>query len=163
METERLIIDQIRPEDHLDYYTNISHDRRVLETFICAYAESPDDLDISRYVGRDDILAIRLRETGKLIGILSIFAQKDDGSCEIGYGLGSRYWNCGYASEAVKRLIEHLFTDRNMKKIYASFFTGNDSSRRVMEKCGMTFSHFSPGELVYQGRKRDLTYYCISR
>ncbi|MBO4538159.1 MAG: GNAT family N-acetyltransferase, partial [Erysipelotrichaceae bacterium] len=106
METERLIIDQIRPEDHLDYYTNISHDRRVLETFICAYAESPDDLDISRYVGRDDILAIRLRETGKLIGILSIFAQKDDGSCEIGYGLGSRYWNCGYATEAVKQLIE---------------------------------------------------------
>ena len=45
--------------------------------------------------------------------------------------------------------------------MYASFFTGNDASRRVMEKCGMTYSRFSEKEFVYLGTERDLTYYVI--
>ena len=40
METERLIIDPIRETDKADYFHNISHDKMVLETFICRYAES---------------------------------------------------------------------------------------------------------------------------
>ena len=35
METERLILDSIRKSDKEDYFFNISHDKRVLETFIC--------------------------------------------------------------------------------------------------------------------------------
>ncbi len=50
-----------------------------------------------------------------------------------------------------------------MQAVYASFFTGNDASRRVMEKCGMTFDHFSEKELTYLGAPRDLTYYAIHR
>lgn len=33
-ETERLIIDAIRETDKANYFYNISHDKRVLETFI---------------------------------------------------------------------------------------------------------------------------------
>ena len=36
METERLILDSIRESDKEDYFINISHDKRVLETFIIA-------------------------------------------------------------------------------------------------------------------------------
>ena len=35
METERLILDSIRESDKEDYFINISHDKKVLETFIC--------------------------------------------------------------------------------------------------------------------------------
>ena len=52
METERLVIDKIRQSDKEDYFKNISHDRRVLETFICRYAETLDEFDITPYVGR---------------------------------------------------------------------------------------------------------------
>lgn len=38
METERLIIDQIKETDKEDYFINISHDKKVLETFICRSA-----------------------------------------------------------------------------------------------------------------------------
>ena len=40
IETERLIIDSIRETDREDYFRNISHDRKVLETFICRYAQT---------------------------------------------------------------------------------------------------------------------------
>ena len=160
METERLIIDPIKETDKEDYFTNITHDKKVLETFICRYAETPEEFDFSSYPGRRDLFAIRLKETGRLIGILSLFDEKD-GACEIGYGIGSRFWNRGYATEAVSRFLDYLFREKGMRTVFASFFTGNDASRRVMEKCGMTYDHFSEKELTYLGVERDLTYYAI--
>ena len=162
METERLIIDSIREADKEDYYINISHDKRVLETFICRYADTLEDFDYSSYPGRQDLFAIRLKETGRLIGIILYFDEKED-SCEIGYGIGSAFWNQGYATEVVGRFLEYLFREKGMRTVYASFFTGNDASRRVMEKCGMTFDHFSEKELTYLDVERDLTYYAIHR
>ena len=158
METERLIIDSIREADKEDYYINISHDKRVLETFICRYADTLEDFDYSSYPGRQDLFAIRLKETGRLIGIILYFDEKED-SCEIGYGIGSAFWNQGYATEVVGRFLEYLFREKGMRTVYASFFTGNDASRRVMEKCGMTFDHFSEKELTYLDVDRDLTYW----
>ena len=160
METERLILDPIKESDKEDYFFNISHDKRVLETFICRYAETMEAFDFSTYPGRRDLFAIRLKETGRLIGIINYFDETAD-SCEIGYGIGSGYWNRGYATEAVHRFLEYLFREKGLNTVYASFFTGNDASRRVMEKCGMTYDHFSEKELSYLGVERDLTYYAI--
>lgn len=162
MKTERLIIDQIKETDKEDYFINISHDKKVLETFICRYADSLEEFDFSSYPGREDLFAIRLKETGRLIGIVNFFDEKG-GVCEIGYGIGSGYWGHGYATEAVKRFLEYLFTEKGLHTIYASFFTGNDASRRVMEKCGMTYDHVSEKELTYLGIERDLMYYAIHR
>ena len=161
METERLIIDPIRETDHEAYFQNISHDRKVLETFICNYTEKTEDLDISRYVNNPALFAIRLKETEQLIGILVIVDEKD-ASCEIGYGIGSQYWQQGYTTEAVRRFIQYCFEEKGFQTIYAAFFTGNGASRRVMEKCGMRYHHFSEKELTYQGKERDLIYYAIT-
>ena len=161
METERLILDPIRESDKEAYFSNISHDKKVLETFICRYAETPDDLDFSGYPGRKDMLAIRLKETGRLIGIVLSFDETAD-SCEIGYGIGSAYWGRGYATEAVRRFLAYCFDEKGMKKVTASFFPENAASRRVMEKCGMTFDHVSEKELTYLGVERDLIYYAVA-
>lgn len=162
METERLIIDSIKESDKEDYFNNISHDRKVLETFICRYAETLDDFDFSSYPMNENMFAIRLKETKKLIGIILYF-DENDGICEIGYGIGSGYWNHGYATEAAKRFIDYCFREKGFHTVCASFFTGNNASKRVMEKCGMTYSRFSEKELSYLGVERDLTYYSISR
>lgn len=98
----------------------------------------------------------------RLIGIILYFYEKD-GACEIGCGIGSRYWNRGCVTEAARRFIRYCFEERGLKRVYASFFTGNEASRRVMEKCGMKFSRFSEREPEYSGQMRDLTYYCIER
>lgn len=160
MDTNRLSITKLKIEDKEDYFKNISHNSKVLETFICTYQDSLDDFDFSKYVDRDDILAIRLKETGKLIGIVTTFSN-NDGSVEIGYGIGSGYWNNGYATEAVSEFLKYLF-DR-YDTIYASYFTGNLASKRVMEKVGMTYSHTNFKELTYLGVERDLIYYKISK
>ena len=162
METKRLIIDELRKEDKEDYFFNISHDKKVLETFICTYQESLDSFDFAPYLGRKGILAIRLKESGKLIGILTEFLTEGK-SVEIGYGIGSNYWNKGYVTEAVEAFIPYLFNVRGFDTVLASCFIENPASKRVMEKVGMTYSHINYGELEYLGKSRDLVYYKIDR
>lgn len=162
METKRLIINKIKITDKEDYFKNISHDKKVLETFICTYTETIDDFDISKYVNRDDILAIRIKETGNLIGIITKF-NNEDNSIEIGYGIGSEYWNKGYVAEAVFCYLDKIFKNDEYDTVYASFFTNNLASKRVMEKLGMTYSHTNIEELEYLGVKRDLIYYKITK
>ena len=160
METERLIIDRIRPSDKEDYFNCISHDKKVLETFICRYAETPEEFDFSKYLGREDLFAVRLKGSGRLIGIILYF-DAEGASCEIGYGLGSAYWGRGYGTEAVRRFLEYLFCEKGYRSVRACFFVGNEASRRVMEKCGMRFSRYAEKEISYLGRERDVIYYEI--
>lgn len=160
--TQRLTIGPLRETDREDYFHCISHDKKVLESFICRYAETPEDFDFAPYLGNETLFAVRLKKTGRLIGIILYFDEKD-GACEIGYGIGSAYWNRGYATEAARAFLSWLFGEKGFSTIYASFFTGNEASRRVMEKCGMTYSRFSEKELTYLGVERDLTYYAITK
>ena len=162
METERLIIDEIRESDKEDYFYNISHDKKVLETFICKYVEDIKDFDFAPYLANKNIYAIRLKPTNKLIGIILYFDETQE-SCEIGYGIGSNYWNNGYVTEAVKAFIKYLFEEKGFNTVYASFFVGNDASKRVMEKNGMTYNRYSAKELEYLGKERDLIYYVIHK
>jgi len=160
-ETERFIIDDIRREDRKNYFENISHDKEVLKTFICRYQEDLESFDFEKYLGRTDLFAIREKDTEALIGIF-VECEKDleKKTLEIGYGLGSRYWGKGYMTEVVKTMLDYYLSS-GFTTVYASFFPENIASRRVMEKCGMTYSHTVEKELEYQGKERDLIYYRI--
>ena len=170
METERLIIDKLRPDDLEAYFLNIAHDRKVLETFVCRYAETPADIDFDRLLNAPDLFAVRIKATGEFIGLVLICAgtykrDEADGvlTCEIGYGFGSGHWRQGYATEAVKKYLEYCFEVKKCGRVCASFFAGNDASRRVMEKCGMKYERFEEKSYEYLGGLRDLTYYNITK
>ena len=63
-----------------------------------------------------------------------------DGMAEIGYWLGARYWGKGYATEAVRAMIDHVFDDTDAEAIQAAARVTNPASRRVLEKCGFQWS-----------------------
>lgn len=164
VETERLIIDEIREEDRENYFRNISHDKEVLKTFICTYQENLETFVFNKYLGRSDLFAIRTRDNGELIGIfVECEVDKEKKSLEIGYGIGSSYWGHGFMTETVSAMISYYFEQTEFTTIFASFFPENTASKRVMEKCKMTFSHVSEKELTYLGQERDLIYYRISK
>lgn len=59
-----------------------------------------------------------------------------DGRYKISYWLGKGYWNRGYATEAVKRLVGFAFHDLKADQVWASWFADNPASGRVLEKLG---------------------------
>jgi RimJ/RimL family protein N-acetyltransferase len=59
---------------------------------------------------------------------------------EIGYWLGAKYWGKGYATEAVRALIDHAFTDLDCEALHSAARVTNPASRRVLEKCGFQWT-----------------------
>lgn len=73
-----------------------------------------------------------------LIGFINDCGFNDE-EIEIGYVIHPDFKGMGYATEAVKAVIDELWA-MGFKKIIASYFEGNEGSRRVMEKSGFEFS-----------------------
>jgi 8-oxo-dGTP diphosphatase len=57
----------------------------------------------------------------------------------MGYWLGRPFWNQGYMTEAIRRLLDHAFTELGVTVIRAAAYPDNPASMRVQEKVGMTF------------------------
>ncbi|MEU6356778.1 GNAT family N-acetyltransferase [Streptomyces sp. NPDC047072] len=58
---------------------------------------------------------------------------------ELGYRLGRAAWGRGYATEGSRALIDKGFTELGVERVTANTMTVNRSSRRVMEKSGLTY------------------------
>ncbi|ACU97179.1 GNAT family N-acetyltransferase [Saccharomonospora viridis] len=58
---------------------------------------------------------------------------------ELGYRLHRRYWGQGLATEGAKALIEWGFTERGVRRVFATAMTVNHASRRVLEKVGLRY------------------------
>ena len=72
---------------------------------------------------------------GLKIGEATDLTERDD-ECELGYWLGVPYWGHGLMTEAAKEIIRHAFEECGMMKVWASYYDGNNRSKRVQEKCG---------------------------
>jgi ribosomal-protein-alanine N-acetyltransferase len=66
-----------------------------------------------------------------------------DGTVELGYSLLQPYWNRGYATEAVKTLVEWAFDCPEARGVFAEAQLGNTASIRVLQKAG--FKEVGPG------------------
>ena len=60
-------------------------------------------------------------------------------SAELGYWIGEEYWNRGYGSEALKQILSIAFEELQLGRVYAIVFDGNESSERMLLKCGFEF------------------------
>lgn len=85
--------------------------------------------------------AVILKNTKELIG--EINASHHQKTADIGFALGSRWWNQGYASEALSAWIDQLFQD-GCEMIVGACEVQNAASARVMMKCGMKETEHLP-------------------
>jgi len=81
---------------------------------------------------------------------------------EIGYVLSKDYWGQGLMPEAVRAVIRWLFDEVKLDFITVGHFTGNDRSRRVIEKCGFEFVKAIPRN-TRDGRTKDSREYILFR
>ena len=66
-----------------------------------------------------------------------------DGTVELGYALLRPYRNRGYATEAVRALLEWAFDSPKVREVCAEARMGNTASIRVLQKAG--FTEVGPG------------------
>ena len=161
--TERLVLRRIKGDDVEDMY-EYSSDARVTEYL--TWSPHPDKTYTLEYIsylqsryrtGDFYDWAVVLKDSGKMIGTCG-FTRFDyaNNSAEIGYVLNTEYHGQGIATEAVKKVLEFGFEKLCLNRIEGKYMVENAASRRVMEKCSMTFEGVRREGMLIKGRYRNV-------
>jgi RimJ/RimL family protein N-acetyltransferase len=89
----------------------------------------------SRRKHADEIRAVVVRRTGKLIGACDI-TRLSRREADIGYMLARRHWGHGYATELVEAVLTHAFSTLGLSRVTAVVAIDNERSRHVLAKNG---------------------------
>ena len=119
-----------------------AHDPEVTRYLTWRPDQSPQEISafIDRTIAAWDrgtvfTWALTLNTSGGLIGMID--ARVDAYMVNLGYVLGRRYWNRGYATEALQALLDWLDREEDVHRVWAVCAVANPASARVMEKAGM--------------------------
>ena len=78
---------------------------------------------------------------GMMVGRINLSVlESDRKTAELGYRIGEKYTNLGYASEAVKLVLDKAFHTYGLNRIVTGTATDNLASKRVLLKNSFTFS-----------------------
>lgn len=146
IETARLILRRLELTDAEMMFHNWTSDHQVTRFLRWDAHQTIDETRdmIQQWIHRyqDDSIyywGMYLKD-GEMIGSISITITSDyDFKGALGYKLGSRWWNQGYASEAAKAVIDYMFRHTDVERIDAFCSVENPASRKVMEKAGMRY------------------------
>lgn len=168
LETERTILRKVTLQDAEDLYAYASdeevskyttwHPHRSIEDtrqFICQIMQKYENKEIAPW-GIED------KHTGTFIGTCGFgHWNTRHARAEIAYILSRTYWNQGYMTEIVKRMIQFGFEKMGLVRIEARCHPENIASARVMEKAGMQFEGILRKHLFARGVHQDVKMYSI--
>lgn len=83
-------------------------------------------------------IAIELRSSGALIGDIAFhLLRNDQRQAEMGATLARPYQGFGYGREAVTRLLEYLFDELHLHRVYANCDVENPAAAQLLERLGL--------------------------
>lgn len=93
-----------------------------------------------REVGTQDTsfqIVLALKTTDELIGDLGYFPNKHDPrQIRVGYTLAKKYWGNGYATEAMRALLDYAFDVQHAHRVIADLDPRNAASLKLLERLG---------------------------
>lgn len=78
---------------------------------------------------------------------------------EVGYHIAKEFTGAGYATEALKALLEFAKSEKKLDKVYGICISENVASKKVLEKCGFEKEYEGAGE--YQGNPAEIARYVL--
>jgi RimJ/RimL family protein N-acetyltransferase len=125
------------PEVHRYLGNNPINNIEQARTVIAAIRQQYSDYGIGRW-------AVIEKATGDFVGWsgLKYITEMENGHIhhhDVGYRLIPRYWGRGYATETAKAAIAYGFTQLNLNEIIGCANIENTKSRKVLEKCGLSY------------------------
>jgi [ribosomal protein S5]-alanine N-acetyltransferase len=139
LETKRLVLRPLEPRDASSVEREVS---RVEIAQMMAIPYPYPERAAAEWIattkpGRD--FAVELRETGELVGAITINPHEQHRRASLGYWCAVSHWGRGYATEAVLAVIDYGFRELALNRVHAECHGDNPASRRVLEKAGMTY------------------------
>lgn len=153
LETDRLLLRPFEKADTKDVFEGWESDADVAKYM---FWSSHNDIEKTKewisfeisQIAKDDWyrFAIILKETKELIGTGLIYYEEEVKAWEIGYNLGRKYWENGYTTEAMNKIIEFARETLKIKEIVGRYAKENPASGNVMKKLGFQYEKDIPYE-----------------
>lgn len=150
-------LELLSEENSLDVYSFEKENREYFEQNLSPRPANYFDLEGFKEITREllreqenhDVYMHLIRDSqGVMVGRINLSALENNRkTAELGYRIGENVSNLGYASEAVKLVLEKAFTTYDFNRIIAGTATGNLASQRVLLKNGFTFSRVIENDL----------------
>ena len=84
-------------------------------------------------------LFLGIYKDGAFCGIIELYGRRDEiRKISVGYRLRPAYWGQGIASEALRLMIDYLYTGTDIEIVTASTMIENAASAKVLQKNGFT-------------------------
>ncbi len=170
LETGRLLLRMFR-EDDADDMLRCRGDGRVAEYQLWdPYTREDAEQFISAYKsilpgtpGTWSGLAVELKGTGQFIGDCALRVDENGETGEIGFNLMPEFQGRGYATEAVRRLLEYAFRELNLQTVAAVMDADNRGAINLCQRLGLRQNKLLRGSVRYKGRLGDEVVYIINR
>jgi len=168
-ETERLVLRPFDLEDAAEVQ-RLAGSRAVADTVLNIphpYEDGMAEEWISRHQEMFDedkgvTFAVTSKENGHLMGAISLMGiSRRFSRAELGYWIGKPYWNQGLCTEAGQAVLKYGFEDLGLNRIFASHFSRNLASGRVMVKLGMQHEGCLKQHIRRWDRYEDMVFYGI--
>ncbi len=163
LESERLLLRKIcmsDAEDMFDYSKRPETSQYLLWSPHASLSVTMDTIKfiLTEYdTGRFNDFAVILKSSGKMIGTVGFTSVDEKNACaEIGYVINPDYQGQGIATEAVSIILNFAFCELGFNRVEAKFMAENLPSRKVMEKCGMTFEGILRSKMFVKGAFRNI-------
>jgi RimJ/RimL family protein N-acetyltransferase len=144
--SDRLVLRRFRPED-LDAFVAYRSDAKIARyqnwEAPCLPSQARQLLAELQAIHPDTPgewfqFAVALRRTDRLIGDCAAHIRADDPrQAEIGFTLAPEHQGRGYATEAVRRLLDYLLIERGKHRVSATCDDRNTRSAALLERAGM--------------------------
>lgn len=119
------------------------------ERFVATMAEAYE-------AGRGCGWAIEEQAAGTMIGAIRINYILSDWKCGgIGYELHPAFWNRGFATEALRAVVDCAHRHFGLNRLEAWTLAGNDASDRVLAKAGFAFEGIQRQRGHFKGAFHD--------
>lgn len=149
--TERLLLQQVLPEDQQFIFEGLSHPE-VIPFYGVRYASFEDTKKQMEWYAKayeEDTggpWKMIEKTSGKKMGVIAYYYHKaEHRKAEVGFWLFPEYWNKGFVSEAMKAVMDYCRKEKNIHRLEAFVEEGNTASNKVLEKAGFQ----------YEGTMRD--------
>ncbi len=158
IETTRLILRRLEPDDAEMMFRNWTGDEKVTRFLRWDAHKTIEETQrmirqwVNRYPDASTYYWGIYLKDGEMIGSIGITITSEyDLKGELGYKIGSRWWNQGYSGEAAKAVVDYLFRNTDIERIDSFCAVENPASKKVMEKAGMHYE----GLLRHYYKTRD--------
>lgn len=143
IETERLILDRLTRDD-VDSISSWSGDPAVYQ-YLSAYPKSRAEVEkvvgmvVDAYARPDCYYwAIRIKGSKDVIGVIFMDTVYDRNCmCAVEFILARRHWGFGYAEEALRAIINYMFTHTDCHRMQAKAPINHRAGEVTLHRVGM--------------------------